>query len=66
MANYFAIIIHGMRRWTWAPVRVNSVSQGAAETPLWSGMSKERLEVMKERMETSLRDGVDWVVGGCC
>ena len=39
------------------PIRVNCVSPGAVDTPMWSGMPKEMLEHMKEQFATRMLTG---------
>jgi len=56
----FATGLHGMTRGLaldLKPIRVNIVSPGAVETPIWAGMSKEVLEKLREGLESRMTTG---------
>ena len=40
------------------PIRVNLISPGAVETPLWDGMSKEAYAALKESVAKASTTGV--------
>lgn len=56
----FATALHGMTRGLaldLKPIRVNIVSPGAVETPLWAGMIQEAFEEMKKGTESRMTTG---------
>jgi len=59
--NSYATGLHGMTRGLaldLKPIRVNLVSPGAVETPLWDGMDKEAFEQFKKSIEMRTTTGV--------
>ena len=59
--NSYATGLHGMTRGLaldMKPIRVNCISPGAVETPLWAGLTQEALEAMKKEVEAKTATGV--------
>ena len=56
----FSLGLYGLTRgmaFDMKPIRVNCVSPGAVDTPLWSGMPKEMLENVKKQFEEKMLTG---------